>query len=74
VDMAFRLVVHWTTAVPAEAAAFDEPEAALCFAAIQLVKLAERGRKVGIWEFRVLEFAPRSPHFKTSLSLQAQNV
>jgi hypothetical protein len=28
--------------VPAEAAAFDEPEAALCFAAIQLVKLAER--------------------------------
>ena len=40
--MAFRLVVDWTSAVPAEAAAFDEPEAALCFAAIQLVKLAER--------------------------------
>ena len=40
--MAFRLVVNWTSAVPAEAAEFDEPEAALCFAAIQLVKLVER--------------------------------
>ena len=40
--MCFRPVVHWMTAVPAGAAASDGPEAALCFAATRMLKLAEK--------------------------------